>query len=225
MIGARLDTGRNETARHEAAPNDGARAGASDAVAEGRSLAARIHLAASELEREAATPRVAAIAARLRDATRELAAWSASLGVLARRAPARRTARLDTELRALHARIAPVLRARGVRWSAPTGVPASCGLDAGDLRRCLCELVRAGAAATPDGGPVSTDVEIADGTPRLTLALGLAPDAAASAFDAPAWRALADELGALGAHLSLDADAARARVAFPAEEVSPCRAS
>lgn len=192
--------------------------GAFEPVAEARALAARIHLAASELEREAATPRMAAIAARLREATRELAHWADTLASRSPRSRSRgratRGARLDRELRTLHARIAPVLAARGVRWESPETVESACALDAGDLRRCLCDLLRASTAGLERGARVATRVRMGERRVAVDISVEGARGAGA---ESPALDALRSELDVLGVRLAIDADAGTASLELPVE--------
>jgi len=190
--------------------------GAFEPVAEARALAARIHLAASELEREAATPRMVAIAARLREATRELAHWADTLASrsLRSRGRATRGARLDRELRTLHARIAPVLAARGVRWESPETLESACALDAGDLRRCLCELLRASTAGLERGARVATRIRVGERRVAVDVSVEGARGAGA---ESPGLHALRSELAVLGVRLAIDADAGTASLELPVE--------
>lgn len=167
-----------------------------------RSPLARIELAAGQLARDAATPSARDLAGRVSAAVSEIDSHIGRvLGFLAA-GPSRPCADCRSDLETVWARLAPVLRARGLaaRLELPeTPVPG----DAESVRRAAVALVRDALADARAGD--SLTVALRDEGPRYGVALEAAPRGSLASEP----RFARGAAGALAARLEHEPDAGR----------------
>jgi len=156
------------------------------ALADLRAALTRAHLAASEIEREVASPRAARLVRRVMSATSEMERTLERVSLRMPSAPDRqdaepRATRLlepasaaapQRVLDGLHDRLAPILALRGIRWSRPT-LGSVAGVEsevaAQRLQRIDAEWVRVNCDAPQSADRIEVETFAREGATWLRL--------------------------------------------------------